>query len=155
MFQSSDSDYKRQKILHTLIPGTYPMPVKQIITEANKVETPNKQSVCLWKEAIYAIAKAMGTDHMIHVTDNSFEDITIRGPDNFITFIISSNSLRRKLKRMRTKEGGIPSSTTTIINQGASNHILRRLPANPLSYYAYVASRQLGYQLVSSSSQGL
>ena len=35
---------------------------------------------------------------MIHVTDNSFEDITIRGLDNFITFIILSNNLRRKLK---------------------------------------------------------
>ena len=56
---------------------------------------------------------------------------------------------------MRTKEGGIPSSTTTIINQGASNYIPGRLPANPLSYYAYVAPRQPGYQLVSSSSQGL
>ena len=74
------------------------MPVKQIITEANKVETPDKQSVHLWKEAIHAIAKAMGTDHIIHIMDNSFEDITIRGPDNFVTFIILSNSLRRKLK---------------------------------------------------------
>ena len=98
MFQSSDSDYKRQKTLHTLMPGMYPMPVKQIITEVNKVETYNKQYVHLWKEAIQAIAKAMGTDQMIHVTDNSFEDITIRGPDNFVTFIIPSNNLRRKLK---------------------------------------------------------
>ena len=65
MLQSSDSDYKRQKTLHTLMPGTYPMPVKQIITEANKVETYNKQYVCLWKEAIQAIVKAMGTDQMI------------------------------------------------------------------------------------------
>ena len=56
---------------------------------------------------------------------------------------------------MRTKEGGIPSDTTTIINQGASNHIPGRQPANPLSYYAYIALRQPGYQLVSSSSQGL
>ena len=60
------------------------MPVKQIITEANKVETYNKQYVCLWKEAIQAIAKAMGTNQMIHITDNTFEDITIRGPDNFV-----------------------------------------------------------------------
>ena len=92
---------------------------------------------------------------MIYVTDQLFEDITIREPDNFVTFIIPSNSLRRKLKQMRTKEGGIPSGTTTIINQGASNHIPGRLPANPLSYYAYIAPRQPGYQLVSSSSQGL
>ena len=77
MFQSSNSDYKRQKTLHTLMPGTYPMPVKQIITEANPVETPDEQAVHLWKEAIHAIAKAMGTDHMIHVTDQTFEDITI------------------------------------------------------------------------------
>ena len=35
---------------------------------------------------------------MIHVTDKTFEDITIRGPDNFVAFIIPSNSLRRKLK---------------------------------------------------------
>ena len=98
MFQSSDSDYKRQKTLHTLMPETYPMPKKQIITEANKVETYDKQYVHLWKEAIQAIAKAMGTDQMIHVTDNSFEDITIREPDNFVTFIIPSNNLRRKLK---------------------------------------------------------
>ena len=74
------------------------MPVKQIITEANPVETPDEQAVCLWKEAIHAIAKAMGTDHMIHVTDQTFEDITIQGPEHFITFIIPSNSLRRKLK---------------------------------------------------------
>ena len=80
------------------MPGTYPMPVKQIITEANKMETYNKQYVCLWKEAIQAIAKAMGTDQMIQVTDNFFEDITIRGPDNFVAFIILSNNLRRKLK---------------------------------------------------------
>ena len=53
---------------------------------------------------------------MIHVTDKTFEDITIRGPDNFVAFIIPNNSLRRKLKRMRTKEGGISSGTTTIIN---------------------------------------
>ena len=92
---------------------------------------------------------------MIHVTDNSFKDITIRGPDNFITFIIPSNNLRRKLKQIRIKKGGIPSGTTTIINQGASNHVPERLPANPLSYYTYVAPRQPGYQLVSSSSQGL
>ena len=98
MFQSSDSDYERQKTLHTLMPGTYPMPVKQIITEANPVETPDEQAVHLWKEAIHAIAKAMGTDHMIYVTDQLFKDITIRGPDNFITFIIPSNNLRRKLK---------------------------------------------------------
>ena len=98
MFQSSDSDYKRQKTLHTLMPGTYPMPVKQIITEVNKVETYNKQYVHLWKEAIQAIAKAIETDQMIHITDNSFEDITIRGLDNFVTFIIPSNNLRRKLK---------------------------------------------------------
>ena len=97
----------------------------------------------------------MGTDQIIHVTDNSFEDITIRGSDNFVTFIISSNSLRRKLKQMRTKKGGIPSGTTTIINQEASNYIPGRPPANPLSYYTYVAPRQPGYQLVSSSSQGL
>ena len=117
MFQSSDSDYERQKTLHTLMPGTYPLPVKQIITEANPVETPDEQAVRLWKKAIHAIAKAMETDHMIHVTDNSFEDITIRGPDNFITFIILSNSLKRKLKQMRTKEGGTPSGTTTIITK--------------------------------------
>ena len=98
MFQSSDSDYKRQKMLHTLMPETYPMPKKQIITEANKVEIYNEQYICLWKKAIQAIAKAMGIDQMIHVTDNSFEDITIRGLDNFITFIIPSNNLRRKLK---------------------------------------------------------
>ena len=98
MFQSSDSDYERQKILHTLMPGTYPIPVKQIITEANKVETPDEQAVCLWKEAIRAIAKAIETDHMIHVTDQLFKDITIRGLDNFVAFIIPSNSLRRKLK---------------------------------------------------------
>ena len=47
MFQSSDSDYKRQKTLHTLMLGTYPMPKKQVITEANKVETYDKQYVCL------------------------------------------------------------------------------------------------------------
>ena len=92
---------------------------------------------------------------MIYVTNHSFDDITIRGPDNFIAFIIPSNNLRRKLKQMRTKEGGIPSSTTTIINQGASNHIPGRPPVNPLSYYTYIAPRQPGYQLVSSSSQGL
>ena len=74
------------------------MPVKQVIMKANPVETPDEQTVWLWKEAIHAIAKAMGTDQMIHVTDQLFEDITIRGPDNFITFIIPSNSLRRKLK---------------------------------------------------------
>ena len=134
------------------MPETYPMPKKQIITEANKVETYDEQYVCLWKEAIQAIAKAMGTDQMIYVTDNSFEDITIRGLDNFVTFIIPSNNLRRKLKWMRTKEGGIPLGTITIINQGASNHILGRLPANSLSYYTYIAPRQPGYQLVSSSS---
>ena len=74
---------------------------------------------------------------MIHVTNNSFKDITIRGPDNFIAFIILSNSLRRKLKQMRTKEGGIPSGTTTIINQGASNHVPERPTTNILTYYAY------------------
>ena len=42
MFQSSNSDYKRQKTLHTLMPETYPMPKKQIITEANKVEIYDK-----------------------------------------------------------------------------------------------------------------
>ena len=155
MFQSSNSDYKRQKTLHTLMPGTYPMPVKQVITEANPVETPDKQAVHLWKEAIHAIAKAMGTDHMIHVTDQLFEDITIRGPDNFTTFIIPSNSLRRKLKQMRTKKGGIPSGTTTIINQGASNHVPERPTTNMFTYYAYMPPRQPDYQLVSSSSQGL
>ena len=82
---------------------------------------------------------------MIYVNNHSFDDITIRGPDNFIAFIIPSNNLRRKLKQMRTKEGGIPSSTTTIINQGASNHIPGRPPANLLSYYAYIAPRQPGY----------
>ena len=80
------------------MPGTYPMPKKQVITEANKVKTYDEQYIHLWKEAIHAIAKAMGTDHMIHVTDQLFKDITIRGPDNFIAFIIPSNSLRRKLK---------------------------------------------------------
>ena len=80
------------------MPGTYPMPKKQIIREANKVETYDKQYVHLWKEAIQAIAKAMGTNQIIYVTDEAFEDITIRGPDNFIAFIIPSNSLRRKLK---------------------------------------------------------
>ena len=74
------------------------MPVKQIITEANKVKTYDKQYICLWKEAIQAIAKAMGTDHMIHVTDQTFKDIMIRGPEHFIAFIIPSDSLRRKLK---------------------------------------------------------
>ena len=58
MFQSSNSDYKRQKTLHTLMSETYPIPKKQIITEANKVETYDEQYVCLWKEAIQAIAKA-------------------------------------------------------------------------------------------------
>ena len=85
-------------MLHTLMPETYPMPKKQIITEANKVEIYNEQYVCLWKKAIQAIAKAMGIDQIIHVTDDIFEDITIRGPDNFVAFIILSNSLRRKLK---------------------------------------------------------
>ena len=56
---------------------------------------------------------------------------------------------------IRTKEEGIPSGTTTIINQGASNHLPGRPPANLLSYYAYIAPRQPGYQLVSSSSQEL
>ena len=53
------------------------MPVKQIITEANLVETPDEQAVRLWQEAIHAIAKAIGTDHMIYVIDQTFEDITI------------------------------------------------------------------------------
>ena len=47
MFQSSDRDYERQKTLHTLILETYPMSKKQIIREANKVETYDKQYVCL------------------------------------------------------------------------------------------------------------
>ena len=98
MFQSSDSDYKRQKTLYTLIPGTYPILKKQIIREVNKVETYDEQYIYLWKEAIQAIAKALETDQMIHVTDKTFEDITIRGSDNFVAFIIPSNSLRRKLK---------------------------------------------------------
>ena len=98
IFQSSDSDYKKQKTLHTLMSGTYLLLKKQIIIEANKVETYNEQYICLWKEAIQAIAKAMGTDQMIHVTDHSFKDITIRGPNSFVTFIIPSNNLRRKLK---------------------------------------------------------
>ena len=127
------------------MPETYPMPKKQIITEANKVETYDKQYVHLWKKAIQAIAKAMGTDQMIHITDNSFEDITIRGPDNFVTFIIPSNSLRRKLKQMRTKEEGIPSGTTTIVNQGASNHIPERPATNMFAYYAYVPPEQPYY----------
>ena len=155
MFQLSNSDYKRQKTLHTLMPETYPMPKKQIITEANKVETYDKQYIHLWKKAIQAIAKAMGTDQMIHITDNSFEDITIRGPDNFVAFIIPSNNLRRKLKQMRTKKGGILSGTTTIINQGASNHVPERPTTNMFTYYAYMPPRQPDYQLVSSSSQGL
>ena len=134
---------------------TYPMPVKQVITEANKVETYDEQYIHLWKEAIQAIAKAMGMDQMIHVTDHLFKDITIRKPDNFVTFIIPSNNLRRKLKWMRTKKEGIPSGTTTIINQGVSNHVPGRPSTNPLSYYAYITPRQPGYQLVSSSSQGL
>ena len=97
----------------------------------------------------------MGTDQMIHVTNNSFEDITIRGPDNFVTFIIPSNNLKRKLKQMRTKEGGIPSDTTTIIKQGASNYVPERPTTNMFTYYAYILPRQPGYQLVSTSSQGL
>ena len=92
---------------------------------------------------------------MIHVTDNSFKDITIRESDNFIAFIIPSNSLKRKLKQMRTKEGGIPSGTTTIINLGASNHVPERPTTNMFTYYAYMPPRQPGYQLVSTSSQGL
>ena len=98
MFQSSNSDYKRQKTLHTLMSETYPIPKKQIITEANPVEIPDKQAVHLWKEAIYAIAKAMETDHMIHVINQTFEDIPIQGPEHFVAFIIPSDSLRRKLK---------------------------------------------------------
>ena len=74
------------------------MPKKQVITEANKVEIYDEQYVHLWKEAIQAIAKAMGTNHMIHVTDQTFEDITIKGPEHFVAFIIPSDSLRRKLK---------------------------------------------------------
>ena len=92
---------------------------------------------------------------MIYVTDNAFEDITIRGLDNFIAFIIPSNSLRRKLKQMRTKEGGILLGTTTIVNQGASNYVPERPTTNMFTYYAYMPPRQPDYQLVSSSSQGL
>ena len=91
---------------------------------------------------------------MIHVTDDAFEDITIRGPDNFVTFIIPSNSLRRKLKQMRTKEGGIPSGTTTIINQGASNYAPERPTTNMFTYYAYMSLVQPHYKLVSTSGQG-
>ena len=90
---------------------------------------------------------------MIHIIDDAFEDITIRGPDNFVTFIIPSNSLRRKLKQMRTKEEGIPSGTTTIVNQGASNYAPERLITSRFSYYAYMSPRQPHYQLVSTSSQ--
>ena len=89
---------------------------------------------------------------MIHITDDAFKDITIRGPDNFVTFIIPSNSLRRKLKQMRTKEEGIPSSTTTILNQDASNYIPERLTTNRFMYYTYILLKQLHYQLVSTSS---
>ena len=88
---------------------------------------------------------------MIHVTDNNFKDITIRGSDNFIAFIILSNSLRRKLKWMRTKEGEISSGTTIIVNQGASNYALERPITNRFSYYAYMLPRQPHYQLVSTS----
>ena len=133
--------------------GTYPMPKKQIIRKANKVEIYDKQYVHLWKEVIQAIAKAIETDQIIHVTDNSFEDIIIRGSDNFVAFIIPSNSLRRKLKQMRTKEEGIPLGTTTIINQGASNYILGRPTTNMFAYYAYVPPVQPYYKLVSTSSQ--
>ena len=82
---------------------------------------------------------------MIHITDDAFEDITIRGPDNFVTFIIPSNSLRRKLKQMRTKEEGIPSGTTTIVNQEASNHIPERPATNMFAYYTYVLPEQPYY----------
>ena len=77
--------------------------------------------------------------------DNSFEDITIRGPDNFVAFIIPSNNLKRKLKWMRTKEEGIPSGTTTIVNQEASNHIPERPATNMFAYYAYVSPEQPYY----------
>ena len=122
--------------------------------KANKVETYDKQYVYLWKEAIQTIAKAIGTNQIIYVMDDTFKDITIRGPDNFIAFIIPSNSLRRKLKWMRTKKGGIPSGTTTIINQGASNYVLERPTTNMFAYYAYMLPVQPHYELVSTSGQG-
>ena len=153
MFQSYNSNYERQKMLHTLIPRTYPVPKKQIIRKANRMKIYDKQYVCIWKEAIQAIAKAIRTNQIIYVIDEAFEDITIRGPDNFVTFIIPSNSLRRKLKQMRTKEEGIPLGTTTIINQGASNYILGRPTTNMFAYYAYVPPVQPYYKLVSTSSQ--
>ena len=96
----------------------------------------------------------MRTDQIIHVTDNAFEDITIRGPDNFVVFIILSNSLKRNLKQIRTKKGGISSGTTTIVNQEASNYVPERLTTNMFAYYAYMPPGQPHYQLVSTSGQG-
>ena len=88
---------------------------------------------------------------MIHTTDNGFEDITIRGPDNFVTFIILSSSFRRKLKRMKNHKEGVFSDTTTIINQGASKYVLERPTTNMFVYYAYMLLKDLSYQLVSTS----
>ena len=55
---------------------------------------------------------------------------------------------------MKTKEEGIPSGTTTIVNQGASNHIPERPTTNMFAYYAYMPPGQPHYQLVSTSGQG-
>ena len=55
---------------------------------------------------------------------------------------------------MRTKEGGIPSGTTMIINQGASNYVPERPTTNMFAYYAYVLLTQPHYELVSTSGQG-
>ena len=55
---------------------------------------------------------------------------------------------------MRTKKGGILSETTTIVNQGASNHLPERPTTNMFAYYAYVPPKQPHYQLVSTSGQG-
>ena len=51
---------------------------------------------------------------------------------------------------MRTKEEGIPSETTIIINQGASNYTLERPTTNIFVYYIYItrADTNLWYLLV-------
>ena len=110
---TSSSDNNGNKAIHVTVPtNTKFLPAQ--------VESTSERYTRYWKEAVQAIAKAVGTDTLSHKAGEDFEYILIEGHEGFKALILPPEHLKYKLRDTKKYPNGIVEGYSTIINQGAS-----------------------------------
>ena len=129
---SSDNNNNGDKAIHITVPSNAKFLPAQVESVAERYTR-------YWKEAVQAIAKAVGADTLSHKAGDKFEYILLEGPEGFQALILPPTHLKQRLTDTTKYPNGIVIGYSTIINQGKSHEPTKtRKMSDIYSYYRYI-----------------